>query len=877
MIFFFNFLQSIGKVQIDEPFGLDATPFVIRQEENRKGRDTLYAGDGDAKFTITKARDKYGFYFEQFLRDSERYYHELQIELIIDLENGTEIVGNVSDVNYNGNDEISFVVIQKLSEARFKLNYDIHQNLFSGIGMDGTPVVTPTLQQVLVPPKPIIQQSEYKLAPFNFNPPVNVLPNEFAILDNGVEFNPIMQQIEAGVENSLTWITNTADSGEQFQILLAASNLNNVKFRFVTDILYKYRPNEVTDVGDKAGSLGLYIRIGQTFASGVETVVWYNGSNQESDMDFQLPNEMEVTIPQIQSTSKVWVYFRVGSQNAAVNRIQFSLEDRLYITATSTAIPTVVPCIRYIDAFRYVCQSSSGLNPFAPIFEQGGEFYNQFITNSNLMRLLLDKAFTLSAKDFIEEHIRPEINGDFEIDANNNVFLGLYAEYYRDYLMGQYSLIQGDTGVFETFTRNINPRYALKSIKTGFKNFYAQKESERGNTFDTVHANIEHVLPNELSTNTIDAMAGFIRDPFLIDDMQRKSQDLTNTAATQDDEKIVILDVTTLAAGRNYTLIFELQHTFDDINNKLILTNIGNFNFESLGMALGGTFQIIGGANEGIYTISIIEPRVLTLFAAQGAENIESENTTFKYYIDPAVTLVLRTNEGFENIEGLADGDNFGNLRFTSKRTLRKYRDQQLATACLPYPNKPIKNTLYVNNPNAITQETGLLPIREGEDYIPTGAILTPYQYTLPLSMSLQEFLDLSNTIRTERGYIRTYNTNGFPLDGYIRDAKWLSLSGADFPADERIGVVECTIEEKYTRYLINIIATNQFVMFNDNVQPTGFTFSFDDSGYFTFFDSTGKQLYPPVSFERIKVNNNGNFTSAVQMGMVLSQYDISG
>src|SRR5690606_8152359 len=141
---------------------------------------------------------------------------------------------------------------------------------------------------------------------------INVNANEYAIVDNGVYFNPLQNQIQFEVEDSLTWGFNVSNTGDTFRILQAGRKLNNVVFRFDTNILYKYRPNEyVPDPGiDKAGSLGLFIRVGQTYLTAQEYPVWYNGSQFEFDLDFYLPTTLEYTIPFINQTDSVWVYFR---------------------------------------------------------------------------------------------------------------------------------------------------------------------------------------------------------------------------------------------------------------------------------------------------------------------------------------------------------------------------------------------------------------------------------------------------------------------------------------------------------------------------------------------------------------------------------------
>lgn len=848
MNYYFNFTQSIGLVQIDEPFGVDKVPFVIRKDSGRKGRDVTYAGGSEAKFRITPAVDRYGFEFKQFLRDWLRYSFELQIELMIDFGDGIEVIGNVAEVTTNQYDYIDFVVVQKLAEATLKRNYDVTQDI-SGLNNS----------RVLLPAKPIVQGSKWVLAPFNYD--LSSGANEFAIQDNSIYFNPIQQQELYDVQDSLTWLSNIADDAPPFLAVRAENTLRNITVRFDTNIKYKYRPNEVTGEGDKSGSLGLYIRYGQTYETATEIVVWYNGSNTESDADFQLPSIMEATIPSINATDGIWVYFRVGSQGAAVNRIQFSPEDSFTITGYSVGLTTVVECIRYIDAIDAVVDMAGQLEVVAPRFRIGGEFYNQFITSAALMRNIEQKPFYISLKDIVEDEIRPELNGDYEITADSDVFFGIYEDFYRNVECGRFEQYQ-----FEDYLLKHDDSKAIKIIKNGFKTFASQKETEVAGTYDTVHGDAQHKTENLNASNEREAMVGFIRDAFLIAEMQRKSYESIATAATQDDRKIVALDVVSLPVGRIEGNTFFLQHIYDAANNQLILKNEGNFNWATLG--IGDTFNILSGANLGSYTVLNSEPQNLYLSSGSGVDF--TGNTAVSYTISSEVTLKARTNEGFQFIQNIEDGENFVNLPWTTKRILRKYFEQEISSYCLPIESDVI-NTEYNNNPDALTKLIGeLKPIVEGETYEPVTPILEPMLVECTLAMTLAEYWEMANKIRSERGFIRTWDAEGMPIMLYLNEGSWIPPQ----QPNTRQGYLECVGEKKYEPFYMTIVAigTDRII----NGEPvTGFNFSIDSSGYITLYDSVGKRLYNPVPFDRVKLNNSGAADSPEQLMTWLSQFDI--
>lgn len=871
--FFFNFISSAhGRKEIDEPTGFDAAGFNIKQDSGRWGRDVVYSG-GEAKFSISPLKNHY---FELMMYNRLKFGFEAVVKLEVDFGDGIEVVGDIDFATMSTNkvNRCEFTVVQENTQAIFKRRYDTNINLFSFKDLDGNAIEPCQTVDMLLKAKPIIAVSEWKIAPFDYGEPPNdapVAPNEFAFYSNGVYFNPMQAQVKYDIKDSLSWLTNfDTDDANNFAAVRALTNLKNVRIEFDTNILYKYRPNEYVSGLDKAGSLGLYVAWGenatQAVLDGNYVTVWYNGSTAESNSNFQLPNQMAAVIPFVNATEKIFVYFRVGSQNGAVNRIQFSGDDSFKITATAIALNTVIPVVRYIDAIKYAVKSASGLETVAPRWEYGGEFYEQYITTALLMRNLRDKPFNITNKDIVENNIRPEVNGDYEIQADSDVFFGLYPDFYRNYEVGRYEQAQ-----FEDFSTTTNERYTLNKVKLGFKNFASNKEAEQDNTLDIVHGNLEGLFANRNVEDSRDPSIGFVRDAFLIEQTRQKAYDISDNTATSDDSKIFIIDAVTLPAGTSFTETAELQHQADGV--LLVLKNTGRFSWQLLGIEPPSIFTIYNGDNAGAYFVQSVTDTELTLLASSGTpEDIAAQNTTFKYFIKNSVRLTNRTNEGFSNIQNLEDGNNYANLRFTNGRILRNYFNQELATANLNRRTEPIKITKYENNPDAATQYTGEPLIREGADFLPTNPILTPDLFEMTLIMSLAEYWRLQNAIRTERGYITAYDAAGDIISGYVKEGEWTPLTTDAGNNDEMLGAFRCTLEERYVAYTMEIIAQTDVFMINGEIQPAGFSFSIDSLGFLTIFDSNGKRLNNPVQYDKVRVNNFVMSTPE-QLGMVLSQY----
>lgn len=865
--FYFNFISSgHGRKEIDEPIGFDAAGFNIKQDSGRWGRDVVYSGNGEAKFSISPMQDHC---FELMMYNRVRYGFEAIVKLEIDFGDGIEVVGDIDfkTMSTNGVDRCEFTVVQESTQALFKRRYDNNVDLFSFKDLDGNTIEPCQTVDMLLKAKPIVAVSEWT------NPIVGQEVVEDNPASNADYFNVIKNQVKYDIKDSLTWLVdyNDATGGafENFAYIQAATNLKNVKIEFTLDALYKYRPQENNSAPDKNGQILLRVYYGQSNDVGEYTqiAVWNSTAfTGTSNQQQQLPTNLSTIIPFVNATERIWISFVSATKNGAVNRVKFN-ECKVKITATGIALNTVIPVVRYIDAIKYAVKSASGLDVIAPRWEYGGEFYEQYITTAQLMRNLRDKPFNITNKDIVEDNIRPEVNGDYEIQADDKVFYGLYEDFYRNYEMGNYPQMQ-----FEDYNETTNDRYTGNTVRIGFKSFASNKEAEQDNTLDIVHGDLEGLLPNKNVEDKREASAGFIRDAFLMEQTRQKAYDLSDNTATSDDSKTFIIDAVTLPSGTQFTETAELQH--EASGSQLILKNTGSFSWLLLGIASPDVFTILNGENQGSYAVSFVSDTQLTLLAISGTpEDVLVENTTFKYSIRSDVRLTNRTNEGFTLIDGIEDGENYANLRFTTGRILRKYYNQELATHCFYRPNEPIRITKYSNNPDARTQIAGEEIIREGGNFTPTNPILTPNIHEMILIMPLSEYWRLQGLMRSQRGYIRTWDSKGLPVKEYISEGEWTPLTPDAKNNDELLGAFKCTLEEKYVPYIMEIIAQEYEVIINNEIIPAGFTFSIDDLGYLSIFDQNGKLLHVPVLYDRVRVNNSAMSTPEA-LGALLSQYD---
>lgn len=833
-------------VQIDEPIGFDGADFTIEQENGRLGRDVSFAG-GSGKIQLKKLPNHV---LDVILYNREIFGFEAVIKYEVRFDNVTARTYelNMESSTTDQDNYFEFVLVEENERALLKANADIKTNLFSYKDLFEDSITPVPTEKVLLKAKPIVQYSEW------INPTIGTVIEHGST--PGVFFlNVVRQQTQYGIEDSLSWLNpQNATTGDDFRHVKAKNNLSNINVILNHNVKWEYNPFGGSP--DKRGSLRIRIvwganSIDEGILAGQSIDLYNRVLTGDSPQTVILPLDLRVNIPFVNATDFIWITYTIFSSGTIQT---FTFNDcKTAITATSTALSSIVPMVRLIDAERYVVKSSSKLNIFAPRWDANGEFFNQYITSTQLLRNLTDRAFNISFKDITDDYF-PECYADYQIQPNGVVFLGRgEPDFYRNSEIANF-----EQEALEGFELSFNPKFVINQFKYKYDTYQSKKEIEVANTNDVVHGESENKLPNIKAKNTKEVTVGFIRDPFIIEEARIKANDLTQTAATQDDDKVYLLDIVNLVdEDRTFIGTKLLQHTY--FNTYLYLKNDQSFSWILLGLGFGDLFTIMSGQNAGVYIITEITDIQLTLIGSNLPVNILGENTTFKYVINKSIKLTNRTDEGFLSIENISDGNNFANLRFTNKRNTLNYYQSYLGTACLYKQNKPIINTLYKNNPLASTQLEGVseLPVVEGGNFIPVNPVLSPNILKTNIIMSLKEFFQLETKIRTLNGFVRILDAEGIPTKGYIQKAIWKFLSKGAGTTEDFIGSCEMILEERYQPYILTIFDQgNGSAIINNEIYPNAMSFEFDEFEKLLIFDEVGKLLFPPVHFSRVLVNN---------------------
>jgi hypothetical protein len=845
-----NFITNGEGIKvINEPSGFDAADFTLKQEDKRLGRDVSFAG-GESEFSFYPMRnhefDLLVYYYETFGWESE-------VQLIIEIDGFDNVIGDFDFYTATTDllEEFSCKIVQNKKQALIKKRNDITVDLFDTVDLDDNVIEPIFTENVLIKAKPILQKSKWETSE-SFNH--TFTSSSSSLTSNGETeihlFNPSRNLTLYGIEDSLTFfnafeptiIRNVYQpiNKDNFKVILAANNLKNIKidisnFDFS---FYTYENN-----GNGYVNFKLEVAYGLDYDTSTKHTL-FSGQRTE-DKTYSNKNDYTYTIPFIERGDSVWLYihytirqskFGVGTflVNTTVNTMDVN------ITATSTSYNTIAPSIRLYDACEKTVEAISQLPISFPFAEPNGEMYNQRIVNGNFLRNILDKPFYISMAD-IEDWL-PEINGDYEV-SEDGVYFGKYETYYKNIESGYFETIK-----FDDYQKAFNEKYAINQFNYKYSKYQSQKEEEVENTYDDVHGESEWFVQNSFVENKKEINVGFVRSAYLIAELQKKALTTSDDTTTTDDDTIFILDTIVSIDDYVFNETDYLQHVYSEDTNYLDLNNDGNFSFTLIGITAGTQFRILGGdANAGTYTVIEVTNRKLTLSGGGSINNNSDRITQFEYIVTKETApYKIWGNENFSVIDEIINTEDYANLKYSIKRNIVRFYNQYLAT-CNLYANKVIKNTLYKNNPDAILNYDGLLTV-EGESFLPTNPILSPYKHTITLITDFATYKNLENKIRSERGYIRIWDKNDFILKVYPSEMTFVNSGD--------LGELTIVGEEKYETSLINIIKADLgYLIINDYYRTTKINFK-QKGEKFYIFDEMNRLLFRPTFWQKITINN---------------------
>lgn len=826
-----------GTYEITEPIGFDASNLVVKQDSKRYARDVSFAGgESDLEFSSIVNTRGLTHEFERLIRGLDLNGFELDVEYILKVDGNNFVVGQLDFSKYE-TDQINYLsckVIQQNARQLIKRRFDVNVDLLSNKDVDGNEITPLTTERFFYKATPTVQISKWKSP----QPSVFQVPQNSG--DTTDPFANVNIIVVSQIQDTLSYL-RTRNISTTDGYIFAQNNLTNVKFDLTEFSVSFNQPN----VG-----IELIYRIGANFSDDVDHILdTWTGDQNNINESYDLPD--------IQRGQSLWIYWNFTNLQPFVNATTVTMNSAFYeISAISTSISTTVEGVRLFDAMSQVVKSISGLNIDAPRFSQGGEFYNQFILSGNLFRGLEEKPFNISLKQIVE--YLQELNGDYEVNQNNDVFFGLYEDFYTNNEIISFRLAPNST-----FKKTPNERFTVNRFAYNYKKFQENNttDEEIQNSIEAVHTEVELLTPNKQVENFKEIDIDFIRDPFLIEETRKKNIISKPTSSSNLDDEIFIIDTTTGTPTQEETLILSHQA----IGSELKLLNDTSFNWALIGLQVGDVIEL-DLVNPGTYTVTEIESTVLTL---SGSPTFSGQALTKLIYDVTTTDIVNTTNEGFALINGIS-AEGISNLKFTPKRNIINYYGSYLHTVCDFKEGGTIINTFFKYNGALETRlDSESESITENQNLTVTdlpSKILSSDFYETEVLTEFSNADALIQGLRTSRGFCRiTDNEN-----------RMVKIHPSEIDFDWSKNLLTIKGEARSESDFLEITAVNDLIFINETGYDTDIvdTLRFNiKNGYVQLYDKNMEALTNRVFWKLFRVNGETPTTIQELASLLINIY----
>jgi len=781
--------DDTGRIQISEPVKFDGAEFVLQQDK-MYARDVSYMSEemdlefykgffeqSDEQYQLPNGLivDKLGHAIEFLFEYNKDYGFQSQIEYILE-RNGVEFI--LGELNFEGckTDELTYFnckIVQNTNRAIAKRRDDTKLDGFADKDLDDNDITPIETHKMLLRAKPVVQESEWTGSEDVFS------VRNISSGGNSAYYNNISTTIKSGIENSLNYITGVT-APYNLTYIEALNQLTDVDIALDIDITFaRYLGN----AGSATLKLQYFIGNESDFQfDPLNQVIGAENVFQTSISDSEISNINETfTIEglNIDQGKRLYIFFfiRMSSTGVFGASATINSEQKISITATATAIDTVVKAIRYGDLLRYSLKAVNQMDIIAPELDEGGKYYDLFAFSGNLIRQRDDVPFYFDLKDRVDS-FQNLTNGDLQINETDAFAIG-YDKYYDNVDNGGFLTVPDDA-----FEMSYNQKYAVNLLEYKFKSY--EKDRDESNTLDAVHTEAQFSINNTRVKNTKKIDVNDVFDPFAIESIRR--QQFKETTALEGDDKIHCMDAINLSPTAIGGFTSPMTHSINDEGNVQLLKSSELPSWELLGFDVDSLFNIDSDDNFGEYTVVEIDSSIVTLDPNGFTPAFTGGSVTTVSFPFSDVAYVNRTNEGFDEIDNLLNPDNFGNLRYTIRRNLVEW--ESYISTCASYIDENPKNTEFKNNGLLTTQYDGGEIYTENADIVLDTiqpAILSPRLYNVDVIVGYDEVLDLIRkyeSIATVGGFIRVQGNNGdikklYPQKlGYTWSTSVLSIVG---------------------------------------------------------------------------------------------------
>lgn len=849
---------SLGRTdlyEICEPIGFDGATFVKQQEAKRYARSIEYGSLDKLDFV-----DAFGSYIEtpqiinpqgdssnnldyglQWLLSIYRQFgFESKVEYILEKSGVVFSYGMLDftepDVT-DGYTYISCKLIQKNKVADLKRRLDDKFNAF-GTKNAKQETITPIAVENLLVKGLVIPKFSNWVSPDEFT--LFMFADAFTGPTNEMyRWNHCKDPIADGIDDTLTFLPGSTDaearssSPNDFKYIKAKKELFDVKVKISN---FSWLQNVFGVAGRCENRFVIYWGTDDNYIG--QILIIDENVNDGETRTFLV--EDTFTIPYVPSGAYIYIMLETNvyaSSDILPDLACTNLISRynIDISLNEKSLDQVVKASRWIDLIKQSTKFSCSLPVVAPLFDVNGEHYNNMVFNRKMISQDVTNFYctTKNAMESVEE-----VNCDYEPDEDK-IFIGHQKDFYQNVEVATFQIIPS-----EDFTIEENERCSLNKLKYGWKTFEQDRSTQ--NTDLSIHTELELLIQNDNVEQKIERSLEFTRDPLSI----QKIIDLENTApttSTEEDDNVFISNVVQLAPSSFNEFGIVLATRSFAGNREILNKTLGDsantpvVNWLNFGLGVG-SFVFVNGFE---YQCSAISSTLLTLTPIGSGNYPTGSGDSFlriKYFFTN-VLWTTRTNEGF------TIGD-FPNQYYSPKRNLiNNY--SELLSASLIYSKKDLIVSYFKSNGAFKSQlRSESVPVIENA-IIPYSSLKNPLTtakvYNLTAYAEFQDILNYLETYKNTRGFIRTFDSNGRVIKGFVKslNQNWSNNS------------LKLTIEELYETEYLMLVYANETLTVNDaqyDMQGISEWWKFEND-YIKLYDNKNRPLSNFYKYNFVNLN----------------------
>lgn len=786
----FKDLPLIGRIEISEPFKFDGSTFEVKREKGRHSRDVMIANqdielelqrehfellDVDQVLPDGTIFNLASHGFDYLLDQINTRGWEMSVEYIINY-NGTDFTtGEIDGLTYKVSDnELSFKVTQNTLHSYIKKNDSVKIDAFSDKSLTGLPITPCATTDIFLKAKPILQYSKWS---------EKTLP---LIQNTGTATNA---QISIPISNQLVdfRIENSYAPFDQFFKGLDVSFSEHNDYRYANRLITA--TTDLSEITLKINKLNVRgVANFGTFTLNISRAIFDSNGDWVSNVGTTIQpirsvgsvsvvnQDYVIPIPDMQAGESLIVSmdcFFATSGIISFNQkfLSYSVES-VEINLTSTAISTIVKGIRLYDLLRHQAHSyDTTLNDLG-VFNNTSEYWNNFCFNGRMLGNLANQAFNNEFKNLYNS-VCDEAFADYQID-NNGITIDFIDNYYKDEEIAVFTEMPSNEANYTA-----NSDYSINLFNLKFKKSSSDRTGNEVDTNDDVHTSLQLKMPSKKADAVYNLEFDHIRSAQLIEEQRRKGNQIDGKTRTlENDENLFILDCVPLAQNTENTFTQLLRYRILDATDALEIVSNGTFVWTNLGMQAGQTISVsfTGLPSGTTFIITALEDFTIRLSYVNNFPTSDSNgetSITFDYILQ-GVQYTNRTNQGFTTINGVANPDNYSNLKYSLKRITNKWL-KFINTAGQYLIGKEANVTEIKINNELITRMAGesadvvdFAPIPITEDRILNGRV-----FNAKVFCDFDTAAELFTEVRDLKGYVRIILNSGNIIKGFIKDARY--------------------------------------------------------------------------------------------------------